>query len=130
MDESCGIAPAWSTLQSAIAKAEGKQRLAEKTGAAEGTRTPDPIITNDVLYQLSYSGTLLSLRLAGSTNPDLALVRAPGGPDTCETLASPTRPFGSWAPSIGTPGSFQATSSDLHGYYSRVAKYGITARYG
>lgn len=26
-------------------------------GAAEGTRTPDPIITNDVLYQLSYSGT-------------------------------------------------------------------------
>ena len=28
-----------------------------QTGAAEGTRTPDPIITNDVLYQLSYSGT-------------------------------------------------------------------------
>ena len=28
----------------------------EKYGAAEGTRTPDPIITNDVLYQLSYSG--------------------------------------------------------------------------
>ena len=27
-----------------------------KTGAAEGTRTPDPIITNDVLYQLSYCG--------------------------------------------------------------------------
>ena len=27
-----------------------------KGGAAEGTRTPDPIITNDVLYQLSYSG--------------------------------------------------------------------------
>ena len=31
--------------------------LAYKYGAAEGTRTPDPIITNDVLYQLSYSGT-------------------------------------------------------------------------
>ena len=30
-----------------------------ETGAAEGTRTPDPIITNDVLYQLSYSGTFL-----------------------------------------------------------------------
>ena len=29
------------------------------TGAGEGTRTPDPIITNDVLYQLSYSGILL-----------------------------------------------------------------------
>ncbi len=28
----------------------------ERSGAAEGTRTPDPIITNDVLYHLSYSG--------------------------------------------------------------------------
>ena len=27
-------------------------------GAGEGTRTPDPIITNDVLYQLSYTGVL------------------------------------------------------------------------
>ncbi len=26
------------------------------TGAARGTRTPDPVITNDVLYQLSYCG--------------------------------------------------------------------------
>jgi hypothetical protein len=25
-------------------------------GAARGIRTPDPIITNDVLYQLSYCG--------------------------------------------------------------------------
>ena len=33
--------------------------LRRKTGAAEETRTPDPIITNDVLYQLSYSGTFL-----------------------------------------------------------------------
>ena len=32
---------------------------AEKDGAGEGTRTPDPIITNDVLYQLSYTGILL-----------------------------------------------------------------------
>ena len=30
--------------------------VSERSGAAEGTRTPDPIITNDVLYQLSYSG--------------------------------------------------------------------------
>jgi hypothetical protein len=29
----------------------------DKTGAARGTRTPDPIITNDVLYQLSYCGS-------------------------------------------------------------------------
>ncbi len=33
--------------------------LSEKNGAGEGTRTPDPIITNDVLYQLSYTGILL-----------------------------------------------------------------------
>jgi hypothetical protein len=26
------------------------------TGAARGARTPDPVITNDVLYQLSYCG--------------------------------------------------------------------------
>ena len=26
------------------------------SGAAGGTRTPDPIITNDVLYHLSYCG--------------------------------------------------------------------------
>ena len=31
-------------------------RVFRAGGAAEGTRTPDPIITNDVLYQLSYSG--------------------------------------------------------------------------
>lgn len=30
--------------------------LKRESGAAEGTRTPDPIITNDVLYHLSYSG--------------------------------------------------------------------------
>jgi hypothetical protein len=27
-----------------------------KGGAARGIRTPDPIITNDVLYRLSYCG--------------------------------------------------------------------------
>ena len=27
-----------------------------KTGAARGIRTPDPLITNEVLYQLSYCG--------------------------------------------------------------------------
>ena len=30
--------------------------IAAKRGAAEGIRTPDPRITNAVLYQLSYSG--------------------------------------------------------------------------
>ncbi len=48
--------------------------LSEKDGAGEGTRTPDPIITNDVLYQLSYTGILLLLRpyqgLSRSFRPD------------------------------------------------------------
>ena len=30
-----------------------------KNGAGDRTRTYDPIITNDVLYQLSYTGILL-----------------------------------------------------------------------
>ena len=37
-----------------------------ESGAAEETRTPDPIITNDVLYHLSYSGDMS----AHSTPPD------------------------------------------------------------
>ena len=32
-----------------------------ETGAADRTRTYDPIITNDVLYQLSYSGPASSV---------------------------------------------------------------------
>src|SRR5579863_220685 len=35
------------------------------SGAARGNRTPDPIITNDVLYQLSYCGDLSSDLKAG-----------------------------------------------------------------
>ena len=41
----------------------------QESGAGEGTRTPDPIITNDVLYQLSYTGTVqrvAPLRSGGS----------------------------------------------------------------
>src|SRR5580692_12223837 len=32
------------------------------TGAARGIRTPDPVITNDVLYRLSYCGGPCSSR--------------------------------------------------------------------
>ena len=37
---------------------DAKLRRVQPTsaGAARGTRTPDPVITNDVLYQLSYCG--------------------------------------------------------------------------
>jgi hypothetical protein len=34
----------------------GKTRAQLRSGAARGIRTPDPIITNDVLYRLSYCG--------------------------------------------------------------------------
>ena len=45
----------------------GHLRLCQEgCGAAEETRTPDPIITNDVLYQLSYSGLVAGL-IASST---------------------------------------------------------------
>ena len=37
----------------------------EKSGAARGIRTPDPIITNDVLYRLSYCGFAPTLGGAG-----------------------------------------------------------------
>ncbi len=37
---------------------DGPADVRERRGAAEGTRTPDPIITNDVLYQLSYCGVV------------------------------------------------------------------------
>ena len=36
--------------------AQERFRFGLSPGAARGIRTPDPIITNDVLYQLSYCG--------------------------------------------------------------------------
>ncbi len=40
-----------------------------RNGAARGIRTPDPLITNEVLYQLSYCGIL---RLLGPRTPSTA----------------------------------------------------------
>lgn len=45
--------------------------MAKKAGAARGIRTPDPIITNDVLYQLSYCG-LRRRRAARRTHANAA----------------------------------------------------------
>lgn len=45
-------APRWLPSHGVV----GVFSLSKGNGAAEGTRTPDPIITNDVLYQLSYCG--------------------------------------------------------------------------
>ena len=36
--------------------------MTENIGAARGIRTPDPLITNEVLYQLSYCGARASKR--------------------------------------------------------------------
>ena len=35
-----------------------QRNLSYYSGAAGGARTPDPVITNDVLYQLSYCGAV------------------------------------------------------------------------
>ena len=44
----------WGAARQAADQIVEQYRLAD--GAAEGTRTPDPLITNEVLYQLSYRG--------------------------------------------------------------------------
>ena len=56
---SCPASPPWRDRSAARTRAVESEDLPEKDGAGEGTRTPDPIITNDVLYQLSYTGILL-----------------------------------------------------------------------
>ncbi len=47
-------------------------------GAAEWTRTTDLLITNQLLYQLSYSSLEASRRLYGA--PPLAAILNPEGP--------------------------------------------------
>ena len=39
------------------------------TGAGEGIRTPDPLITNQMLYRLSYASNLGHSPLPGQTKP-------------------------------------------------------------
>jgi hypothetical protein len=47
-------------------------------GAARGIRTPDPIITNDVLYQLSYCGFAKKTKDLGKiASPSKPLVPGP-----------------------------------------------------
>ena len=58
-------------------------------GAAEGTRTPDPLITNEVLYQLSYRGVLTGLiTICGQNRKD---VTAGSNPATRGTPRRPVR---------------------------------------
>ena len=53
----CGIIPCSVMQVSAIASLIRSRVFGETgNGAARGIRTPDPLITNEVLYQLSYCG--------------------------------------------------------------------------
>jgi hypothetical protein len=55
-----------------------------KNGAARGIRTPDPVITNDVLYRLSYCGFLnkiSALCSLAATRFEQALDGLPARPD-------------------------------------------------
>jgi hypothetical protein len=54
-------------------------------GAARGTRTPDPVITNDVLYQLSYCGG--PSKIAFRTGPNACAPDIGHGPDWQEKAA-------------------------------------------
>lgn len=55
-----------SVMQS---RAGGADRFGQRrNGAARGARTPDPVITNDVLYQLSYCGN----RGASTKRPEMS----------------------------------------------------------
>ena len=64
--------------------------LLDSIGAARGIRTPDPVITNDVLYQLSYCGKPLRPRSAGASGGVALLISgmARNGKDSagCEDL--------------------------------------------
>lgn len=40
----------------------------KRSGAARGIRTPDPLITNEVLYQLSYCGEIRGVTLCGASD--------------------------------------------------------------
>jgi hypothetical protein len=49
----------------------------EKAGAAEGIRTPDPRITNALLYQLSYRGLWALLKRSGGNCHRIAIGHNP-----------------------------------------------------
>ena len=54
-------------------------KLIEMIGAANRTRTCDPVITNDVLYQLSYCGGPNAASGTGRKRPHLISGTAPIG---------------------------------------------------
>ena len=88
---------------------QAKTRLTDRVsgvnlGAEEGTRTPDPLITNELLYQLSYFGltgqcaqsSLMLVEPQAFVKVAVARRRAPARPDQ----RRPPRPFGVDVPFI------------------------------
>ena len=55
-------------------KQDGKSELHTGRGGAEGTRTPDPLIANEVLSQLSYS----PVPFRGRSREARTMLSAPG----------------------------------------------------
>ena len=70
------------------------------TGAANRTRTCDPVITNDVLYQLSYCGGPNAAAGVSRKRPHLISGMAPIG----KKNADPTKRFARSMPSDVIPG--------------------------
>src|SRR3954462_12778456 len=59
---------------------ESRSAVRDGNGAARGIRTPDPLITNEVLYQLSYCGiAIVAIREAALLPPPPALGKAGKG---------------------------------------------------
>jgi hypothetical protein len=54
----------WSALEKAVALLPESPPAGNSfSGAGEGIRTPDPLITNQMLYRLSYASSLGRMRL-------------------------------------------------------------------
>lgn len=73
-----------SRMESRHPTSVSQTRATERNGAAEGTRTPDPNITNVVLYQLSYCGVPLfeaggGCQAAGKLRPMSPVIGNPQG---------------------------------------------------
>src|SRR5579862_7649750 len=69
-------------------------------GAANRTRTCDPVITNDVLYQLSYCGGPKS----SSSENAVSGVPVPAPQDACHLISGNPRFCKIKAPSLSPPG--------------------------
>jgi hypothetical protein len=59
----------WKLCCAARTRRRAKHLPETFPGAGEGIRTPDPLITNQMLYQLSYASSMRQLHLRGARIP-------------------------------------------------------------